>query len=221
MRIDIWSDIVCPWCYLGSRRLQAALKIVGDDDIEIHWRAYQLDPGAPAEAGELRSRLEAKYGPGSFASMTTRLTELGRHEGIDYRFDKALSPNTADAHRLIAWAHDVGGPAVQGQLVERLFLGYFTNGEDYSSHAALLDAVAEVNLDRDAASRVLVDGDYRDQVAEDQRQAQEAGITGVPAFVIDGHWLIPGAQETERFVALIEKVRTNMAEAAESPAPST
>lgn len=217
VRIDIWSDVVCPWCYLGNHRLQSALDTVGRDDIEIRWRAFQLDPNAPLEAGELRSRLESKYGPGSFDSMTRRLTDLGRAEGLEYRFDKALSPNTRDAHRLIAWAYDAGGSEAQNALVERLFQGYFTNGEDYSRSEVLLDAVADVNLDRSAAQQVLDDGSYGEQVAEDQREAQEAGISGVPAFVIDGHWLIPGAQETERFVAMLEKVRAG----AESPSSHT
>lgn len=209
MRIDIWSDVICPWCYLGSHRLQTALDEVGGDDIEIRWRAFQLDPTAPLESGVLRDRLESKYGPGSFDSMTRRLTELGRAEGLEYNFEIAKSPNTSDAHRLIAWSYDIAGSETQTALVRRLFRGYFTNGEDYSRHGDLLDAVADVNLDRDLAAKVLADGAYLDEVVEDQREAQVGGITGVPAFVIDGHWLIPGAQETDRFVAMINKVRAN------------
>ena len=94
VRIDIWSDIVCPWCYLGAHRLQAALDIVGRDDIDVRWHAFQLDPNAPLEAGDMRTRLESKYGAGSFDSMTSRLVALGKAEGLDYQFDKALSPNT-------------------------------------------------------------------------------------------------------------------------------
>jgi len=104
MRIDIWSDVVCPWCYLGSRRFAAALDQVGRDGVEIHWRAFQLDPAAPREPGDLRAALDRKYGPGSFDSMTPRLVALGEHEGIDYRCDLALRVNTADAHRLISWS---------------------------------------------------------------------------------------------------------------------
>lgn len=207
MKIDIWSDIICPWCYLGSHRLQSALDIVGRDDIEIQWHAFQLDPNAPMEAGDLRTRLESKYGPGSFDSMTNRLSALGEAEGLDYRFEKALSPNTRDAHRLIAWSYDTDGPEAQNALVNRLFRGYFTNGEDLSRPEVLLDVVSEVDLDRVAAGQVLADDSYGTQVGDDQREANDSGITGVPAFVIDQHWLIPGAQETDRFVALIEKVR--------------
>ena len=105
MRIDIWSDIVCPWCYLGRSRLRSALEqLEWADEVEVRWRAYQLDPRAPAEPGDLRASIERKYGPGAFDQMTTRLTALGQAEGIDYRFDRALRVNTTDAHRLMAWA---------------------------------------------------------------------------------------------------------------------
>ena len=213
MRIDIWSDVVCPWCYLGAHRLRAALEQVGHDGIEVHWRAFQLDPNAPAEPRELRRVLEAKYGQGSFDSMTERLVDLGRADGIDYRFDRALSINTADAHRLAAWAGDPhgaqgGGAELQDRVVERLFRGYFTDGEDLSDPATLLALATEVGLDHDAAAELLAGDRYADQVRQDQLLAQERGITGVPAFVIDDQWLIPGAQDVDRLVALLERVRS-------------
>ncbi|MHB1138459.1 MAG: DsbA family oxidoreductase [Microthrixaceae bacterium] len=213
MRIDIWSDVVCPWCYLGAHRLRAALDRVGHDGIEVHWRAFQLDPSAPARPRELRSVLEAKYGQGSFEAMTERLVDLGRADGIEYRFDRALSINTADAHRIAAFAGDPdgadgGGAALQDRVVERLFRGYFTDGEDLSDHAVLVAAANNVGLDPDAAADVLAGDRYATQVRQDQELAQERGITGVPAFVIDDQWLIPGAQDVDRLVALIERVRS-------------
>lgn len=203
MRIDIWSDVVCPWCYLGSRRLAAALDQVGRDGVEIHWRAFQLDPGAPSEPGDLRTALDRKYGPGSFDTMTPRLVGLGREVGIDYRFDRALRVNTADAHRLIAWAGSVGD---QWPLVERLFDDYFTQGADLSDAATLAAAAASVGLDPDAATELLASTAFDEQVRADQAEAHERGISGVPAFVIDDEWIIPGAQDTERMVQLLSRV---------------
>ena len=213
MRIDIWSDVVCPWCYLGANRLDTALDIVGRDGVDIRWHAFQLDPSARAEPRDLRATLEAKYGAGSFDSMTGRLVALGEAEGLEYRFDHALAINTADAHRLLSWAGDSAGdsadagPGAQERLVRRFFVGYFTGGEDLSRHESLLDAVEQVGLDRDSAAAVLAGTEYAEQVVADQQGAHERGITGVPAFVIDDQWLIPGAQDVDRLVALLERVR--------------
>jgi predicted DsbA family dithiol-disulfide isomerase len=202
MRIDIWSDVVCPWCYLGSRRLNAAIDQVGNDGIEVHWRAFQLDPAAPPEPGDLRTALDRKYGPGAFDSMTPRLVALGQEVGIDYRFDRALRVNTADAHRLIAWA---AGSDAQGALVDSLFEDYFTNGVDLSDPAELVAAAAAVGLDPGEATELLASSEYDEQIRSDQAEAHERGISGVPAFVVDGDWVIPGAQDTERLVQLLAR----------------
>ncbi|CAN5393714.1 DsbA family oxidoreductase [soil metagenome] len=207
MRIDIWSDVVCPWCYLGAHRLELALDQVGRDDIEVRWHAFQLDPSAGPEAKPLRGALEAKYGPGTFDSMTGRLVDLGQAEGLDYHFDRALAINTADAHRLIAWSGDLEDDTAQDALVQRLFRGYFTDGENLSDRGALLNAVTEAGLDVDEAAQVLDSDRYVAQITDDQREAGELGITGVPAFVIDQKYLIPGAQDVDRIVAMLEQVR--------------
>ncbi|MFN7149107.1 MAG: DsbA family oxidoreductase [Microthrixaceae bacterium] len=206
MRIDIWSDVICPWCYLGARRFVAALDQVGRDGVEVHWRAFQLDPSAPREPGDLRTALERKYGPGSFDSMTQRLESLGRDEGIEYRFDRALRANTADAHRLIAWAGASGTPGAQDALVSRLFDDYFTQGADVGDHATLVAAAVAAGFDGDAAGELLASGGFYQQVRDDQAEAHERGISGVPAFVIDHQWVIPGAQDTERMVQLLSRV---------------
>lgn len=206
MRIDIWSDIVCPWCYLGARRLRLALDEVGDDDVEIHWRAFQLNPGAPPEAQDLRSVIDGKYSPGAFDSMTERLVGLGQEIGLDYRFDRAKSINTADAHRLLAWAATLE-PGVQDALAQRMFRGYFTEGEDLSSHTELLAAVADVGAPADIAAEILSSDAFADQIAGDQEIAQELGISGVPAFIVDRKWMVPGAQDVDRLVELLTSVR--------------
>lgn len=203
MRIDIWSDVVCPWCYLGSRRFAAALEQAALDDVEVHWRAFQLDPGAPREPGDLRAALERKYGPGAFDAMTQRLVALGAAEGIEYRFDRALRVNTADAHRLLAWAGTLGD---QWPLVDRLFEDYFTAGADLADHSTLVAAAASVGLEGEVAAEVLAGGAFDDRVRADQAEAHERGISGVPAFVVDDQWIIPGAQDTERLVQLLSRV---------------
>ncbi len=200
MRIDIWSDVVCPWCFLGKRRFERALgEVEGGDAFEVRWRAYQLDPTATTTPGDLRRSIERKYGPGAFDGMTARLTALGEAEGIDYRFDLAQRVNTLDAHRLLAWAWDTGGIAGQGALAERLFVAYFQEGANVADHEVLATAAGECGLDGDDARRVLGSGAYQVEVRDDLVGATERQLTGVPAFVIDDRLLIPGAQEVDTF----------------------
>jgi len=203
VRIDIWSDVICPWCYLGSRRLTAALDQLGWDDTVVRWHAYELDPRAPAAAQDLRPAVEKKYGPGSFDAMAGRLTALGAPEGIDYRFDRARRVNTFDAHRLIAWA--ATRPEGQGPVVERLFRAYFTDGADLSDHTTLVGLAAAAGADGTAAA-VLAGDAFTDDVRADERSARDRDITGVPAFVVNERVLIPGAQDVDTMVRILERV---------------
>ncbi len=210
MRIDVWSDVICPWCYLGARRLDRALDQVGwRDDVEVHWRAFQLDPSASREPGDLRRALERKYGPGAFDSMTRRLTALGGAEGIDYRFDLALRVNTFDAHRLLAWAEGVG-VAEQGALSARLFRAYFTEGANVADHESLVRLTRDVGLDADEAAEVLASGAFADEVQADLDAARDRDIHGVPNFVIEDRLSIPGAQEVDTMVMLLERARDRL-----------
>lgn len=206
MRIDIWSDVACPWCFLAKRRFEAALgRVPFRDEVEFRWRAYQLDPRAPREPGDLRSSLERKYGPGSFDLMTARLGALGTAEGIEFRFDRALRVNTFDAHRLLAWAADEGLP-VQNRLADLLFSAYFEDGENVADRSTLRAAAVSAGLDGDQAARVL-DGDkYEDEVSDDLRTAVDLQVTGVPAFFVGESLFIPGAQEVKTMVALLDRV---------------
>lgn len=211
MRIDVWSDVICPWCYLGHRRLQRAIEQLGwQDDVEVRFHAFLLDPRATAEPQDLRRSLEAKYGPGAFDGMTQRLTALGVPEGIDYRFDTAVRVTTLEAHRLILWAWDQGGQASQQALVERLFLAYFSEGANIADHETLVRLVDEAGLDADAAAEVLAGTAYAEQLAEDLVQAQERELTGVPAFLIEEQVLIPGAQDVETFVNVLQRTRQRL-----------
>ncbi|MFM7063752.1 MAG: DsbA family oxidoreductase [Actinomycetes bacterium] len=208
MRIDIWSDMVCPWCYLGHRRFELALDRLRQDGVEgfdVRWRAYELDPGAPAEPGDLRAVIEKKYGPGAFDGMTSRLTALGAADGLDYRFDLAQRVNTFDAHRLTAWAA-AAGPEAQDAVLRRLFRAYFSEGQVISDHQVLTRVAAEAGLDGAAAGAVLAGDDWADEVRADEAMAQDLGVGGVPAFVLDRQFLVSGAQDTETFVRLLRKV---------------
>lgn len=210
MRIDIWSDIICPWCYLGARRLDAALDELGwADDVEVVWRAYQLDPSAGPEPGDLRRAIERKYGPGAFDSMSARLGALGPEVGIDYRFDRAVRVNTFDAHRLMAWARDEGVDA-QHRLGDRLFRAYFTEGENVADHGTLRRLAADAGLDADLAGEALAAGSFAGDVQADLAAAAERAITAVPTFVMADRLAVPGAQDVDTMVNLLRRARERL-----------
>lgn len=212
MRIDIWSDIVCPWCHLGARRLDKAIEQLGwTDDVEILWRAFQLDPGAPSQPGDLAEAIERKYGPGAFDAMTSRLTALGPEVGIDYRFDLAQRVNTLDAHRLMAWALDQG-IAAQNRLSDRLFIAYFTEGRNIADHDTLRHCADAAGLDGSEAGEVLATGAFADHVAADLEAAADRGISAVPTFVVADRLAIPGAQDIETLVNLLGRARERVAD---------
>lgn len=212
MHIDIWSDVICPWCYLGSRRLSAAIgRFTGTRpglSVTVRWRAFELDPGAPGEPRPMRPVIERKYGPGSFDAMTARLTALGTADGIDYRFEQTQRVNTFDAHRLIAWAGQLDPDPdgrTQDRLVERLFRSYFTEGGNVADHAVLAGLAADVGLDSSAATEVLASDAFADEVRSDEEGARDRDVTGVPAVVVDDRVLIPGAQEVDTFLRVLER----------------
>jgi predicted DsbA family dithiol-disulfide isomerase len=207
VRIDIWSDVICPWCFLGKRRFDAAVADLGGlDGVEIRWRAFQLDPTATAEPSDLRRSIDTKYGPGSFEKMTERLVALGRDAGIDYRFDIAKRVSTLDAHRLVAWAWELEGAEGQARLVERFFRAYFEEGANVADHATLAGLAGDAGFDADEAAGVLASDRYAAEVRSDLTGAVERGLTGVPAFVVNDQFVIPGAQDTETFVNLLGRV---------------
>jgi predicted DsbA family dithiol-disulfide isomerase len=208
VRIDIWSDVICPWCYLGKRRFEKAVATLGwQDEVEVRWHAFLLDPRATSEPKDLRAAIEQKYGPGAFDGMTKRLTALGADEGIDYRFDKALRVSTLDAHRLLAWTFATAGAEAQDRLKERLLRAYFTEGANVADHATLRSLAADTGLPGDDAAEVLASGAYRAEVAADLEAAMDRELTGVPGFVIEDRLLIPGAQEVDTFVAVLTRAR--------------
>ncbi|MGK2928724.1 MAG: DsbA family oxidoreductase [Acidimicrobiales bacterium] len=212
MRIDVWSDVVCPWCYLGKRRLEEALDGLDfADEIDVRWRAYQLDPTATTEPKDLRTAIDRKYGPGAFEAMTARLGALGREVGIDYRFDIAQRVTSVPALMLVDWIAGAVGRDAAAALHERLFRAYFTEGADIADPANLVDWAVEVGAERDLAGEAVATGAGREGVVADLEAAADRQITGVPAFVIEDKHLIPGAQDVHTLRTMITRLREKYA----------
>lgn len=201
MRVEIWSDLICPWCYIGKRRFEAALgRFAHRDRVEVAWRSFELDPRAPLRhRGTLLDLLAKKYGvsPEQAAAMNARVTTLAAQEGLHYRLDQARPGNTFDAHRLVYFARARGlGEA----LVERLMQAYFSEALAIGEREALVGVAAGCGLDAAEARTALENDAYAAEVRGDERRAAELGITGVPFFVYDGRFAVSGAQPTELFV---------------------
>ena len=200
MKVEIWSDVVCPWCYVGKRRFEKALAAFPHrESVELVWRSFELDsttPPSPAEGGVYAERLARKYGRTleQAQEMLDSMTATAATEGLDFRFDLARPGNTFDAHRLLhlALAH-----GVQDELKERLDRGTFTEGLAVSDHASLRELAVEVGLPAAEVDDVLSSDRFADDVRRDQAQARAYGITGVPFFVIDEAIGVSGAQPAE------------------------
>jgi predicted DsbA family dithiol-disulfide isomerase len=207
VKIEIWSDVVCPWCYIGKRRLEHALgEFEHADDVEIAWRSFQLNPDTPpGPAGPTREYQVQRFGPQA-SQMTGRVAALGRDEGLDLNFDTSLTVNTLDAHRLLHLAADLG---VGDAAKERLLRAHFTEGADLSDPETLVRLAGEAGVDADRAREVLAGTEYADAVRADIELAQAFGATGVPFFVIDRKYGISGAQPAEAF---LQALRTAYAE---------
>jgi predicted DsbA family dithiol-disulfide isomerase len=214
MRIEIWSDVVCPWCYIGKRRLETALEPFLErhrghaDEVEIVWRSFQLDPSAPQEPVEtVAEALGRKYGGGPEAGrqMVDRVEAVAAEEGLLFRHHQSLRVGTVDAHRLLHLALETGGPELQGRLKEALLSAYFVETENVADHDTLRRIATGVGLDADRVAGVLGSDEFADAVEADIRQAAAFGATGVPFFVIDRKYGVSGAQPTEVFTQVLER----------------
>jgi predicted DsbA family dithiol-disulfide isomerase len=213
MRIEIWSDVVCPWCYVGKRRLEGAIARVpalrdDPDALEIVYRSYQLDPAAPRVPDQtVAEHLGAKYGGGPAAGqqMIDRVEAVAAEEGLLFRLGEAQRANTVDAHRLLHLALEQGGPALQGALKEELLAAYFLRAENVADHDLLRRTAEKAGLPSDDVERVLAGQDHADAVEQDIREAAALGATGVPFFVIDRKYGVAGAQPVETFVQVLER----------------
>lgn len=204
MQIDIVSDTVCPWCFIGKRRLTRALAMRPDVPVEVFWRPYRLDPTIPREGVDRRAYLKAKFGDGPrTAAMGDAIRNEGAGEGIDFAFDRiAKTPNTLDSHRLIRWA---GGAGVQDDLVERLFKAYFIDGRDIGDAQVLTDIAAEAGMDANLVSELLAKDADLAAVEREAGMANQMGISGVPTFIFDSKFMISGAREPEILARIIDK----------------
>ena len=209
MQIEIWSDVVCPWCYIGKRRLESALAdFEHADEVEVVWRSFQLDPSAPRDATEsIAAHLGSKYGGGVEAGrqMIDRVTGIAAEEGLAFDYHDAQRASTVDAHRLIHLALAEGGPELQGRLKERLLHAYFVDAQNPADPVVLATAAAEVGLSADRVAEVLASDEYADEVAADAARAPANGATGVPFFVVDRKYGVSGAQPAELFAQLLER----------------
>jgi predicted DsbA family dithiol-disulfide isomerase len=199
MKIEIWSDVVCPWCYIGKRRVEKALADF-PHEVEVEWHSFQLDPGAPSVPVEsVAQALGRKYGGGEAAGrkMIDRVEAVAAEEGMIWRHHASQRVGTVDAHRLLHLALAEGGTHLQGALKEELFASYFERAENVADHDVLRKLAASVGLDAGRVDDVLTSTTYLDEVYADQQRAGAYGATGVPFAVIDGKYGVSGAQPAD------------------------
>jgi predicted DsbA family dithiol-disulfide isomerase len=209
MLIEIWSDVVCPWCYIGKRRLEAALAdFEHADAVQLRWRSFQLDPSAPDEPVEtVAEALGRRYGGGPEAGrqMVDRVEAVAAEEGMVWRHHRSLRVGTTDAHRLLHLARDEGGPEEQGRLKEALLSAYFVEARNVADHDALREVATRAGLDAASVEAVLAGRRYADEVDADVQQAVAYGAGGVPFFVVDRRYGISGAQPVEVFAQVLDR----------------
>ena len=206
MKVDIWSDIRCPFCYIGKRKFETALaKFPQKDKVEVEWHSFELEPGLKTDTGvNLHDYLAQRKNISreSSVKLHKQVTETAKQVGLNYNFDKAVIANSFDAHRLIQLAKLNGlGDAAE----ERLFKAYFTEGKDISDHLTLIILGDEIGLNGKAVKQMLDSDEFADEVRYDERQAQELGINGVPFFVMNDRYGVSGAQQPEVFLQTLEK----------------
>jgi predicted DsbA family dithiol-disulfide isomerase len=202
MKVEIWSDVVCPWCYIGKRRFEHAVEQFGGE-VEVVWRSFELDPTAPATREHTASQhLAAKYGMSveQAEASHAQMTELAAQEGLEYHFEKARGGNSFDAHRLI---HLAAAHGKQGEAQERVMRAYFTEGVAIGDREQLIALGDELGLED--ARAALESDEYADAVRADEVLAQRIGIQGVPFFVLNRRYGVSGAQPAEILVQALEK----------------
>lgn len=225
IKVEVWSDVVCPWCYVGKRRIEQALDALRadptfSDEIELVYRPFQLDPNARRGVSEPVADAYARKfgGPEQAAAVMERVTAAAADAGIEFHLERGQRANTADAHRLLWWALWVDGPATQSALKESLMEAYFVDGENIGSYDVLVDRAERCGLDPDAAREVLETEDGVEALAVGLRRAADDGITAVPTYVIDGRWSIPGAQDAVVFEQVFRRLAAARADSVPGPA---
>lgn len=212
--IDVVSDMVCPWCYLGKARLDLALAEVQDEiSVDINWRPYQLNPDYPPEGVDQKAELEKKLGGKERVDQIHgTLTELGKEVGIDYNFDSIkVGPNTLDAHRLSLWAHSEGRE-LQDKIVTALFKANFEEGRNIGDHAVLIDIAGENGMDGELVRRLLSSDADKDTIKAEIDAAQQMGVSGVPFFILDQKYAVSGAQTQDVLINALRDIAKMKAE---------
>jgi predicted DsbA family dithiol-disulfide isomerase len=208
IRLDIVSDTICPWCYLGKRRLEAALAQRPGLELDMRWHPYQLDPSLPPEGAPHRERLAAKFGSADrLDAAHARLTALGVPVGIRYAFDRIpRTPNTIATHALARWAFSDGGAPLQGKLIDRVFRAFFEEGEDLTQTETLVRLATEAGMDEGRVrDRLAARADF-DEVRAEADGWRRSGVEGVPTFVFAEKWAVSGAQDVATFLRVLDQV---------------
>ncbi len=204
LQIDVISDVMCPWCFIGKYRLERALELVGDPEVLIRWRPFQLDSTLPPGGLDRKLYLHRKFGREGTEQVLTHIATVGAQEGIPFAFDKIRkSPNTLDSHRLIHWAE---ADNCQDQVVERLFSLYFLEGRNLSNQNLLAEVAEEAKMDGHAVRERLASDEAKDLIRKYIERASQIGVTGVPAFLLNGHALLVGAQPADVLAKALLKV---------------
>lgn len=202
-RVEVWSDVVCPWCYIGEHRFAQAIERSGIE-VEVAWRAFQLDPGAPAEPQPVVEAYARKFGgPEAARQAIERVSDAARGDGLPIHLDRAQRANTFDAHRLMVWA---GPRDRQTDVGAGLFRAYFVDGRNVADHAVLVDVATEAGLPGAEAAAMLASGEGAAEVQEQLARARELGITAVPSFAFENGFVLPGAQEPAVFERIFAKL---------------
>lgn len=205
MKVDIWSDFACPFCYIGKQRLETALnQFANKDDVEVVFKSFELDPHAPRDVDhDVHDMLAAKYGMSreQAIAMNENLSHQAKDAGLTFQFDTLKLTNTFDAHRLAQYAAKQGK---MNRMTQELFQAYFTNSLHLGDHDTLIELAVKIGLDREEARKVLSGTDYSVEVRADEEEAQRLGVRGVPFFVIDQKYAISGAQSSDMFLQALQ-----------------
>lgn len=221
LHVDVWSDIACPWCYVGKRRLAAALAQFPERaGVHVRWHSFELNPGAPrriVEGGRYAERLAKKYGSSvpEAEARIARLTELARADGLPMDFERIQPGNTFDAHRVVHLAAEHG---LQDAMKERLLRGYLCEGEAIGEPEVLTRLAVEVGLEEELVRATLSSDAFARDVRDDESQAQQLGITGVPFFVLGGRYAVSGAQPAQLLLRALQQAHEELGRAAQESA---
>ncbi len=202
MDVQVWSDVVCPWCYLGKRRLESAIAQF-DGEVSVTFRAFQLDPSPVPPGLPITRAMAAKFGPERVGQMLGHVTSVAAADGLRLDYDRAIAANTFDSHRLLVWA---AGQGRQAEMLEALQQAHFVGGLDIGSPAALASVAGSIGLDATAAAAYIASEAGTGAVQADLAEARELGISSVPFFVVDGKYAVQGAQDAATLLEALEEI---------------